>query len=216
MHPSMHLCSHTSHNITYGSSKNKKLTTPPGAGGKGGPTRTKQIDEIAAKHFITTSLQTPRITKFLLISHLGSRRTQPRWMDPEDWKFVTHINDDVLPAYYKAKLEADEYLTALSRKVRESRPDFQAICLRPGLLSDALPTGLVQLGRTRKGKGSVTREDVGRVADSLLARADTRGWYDLLNGLDEGIEEAVDRVVREGDDAVEGEDVDGMVKRFGL
>jgi hypothetical protein len=59
----------------------------------------------------------------------------------------------------------------------------------------------------------VTREDVARVADQLLARADTEGWYDLLNG-EEPIEEAVERVAREKVDAVDGEDVDGMVKRF--
>jgi hypothetical protein len=47
----------------------------------------------------------------------------------------------------------------------------------------------------------------------LLGRADTEGWIDLVNG-EERVEEAVERVAREKVDAVVGEDVEGMVKRF--
>lgn len=190
-----------------------------GAGGKGGPARTNAIDSIAAQQILTASFTTPKITKFLMISHLGSRRVQPTWISDEDWAHLQHINNDVLPAYARAKLEADEYMTALAerRKTYESRSGgggtvFQAINLRPGLLSDSPATGKVQLGKT-KGKGSVTREDVAIVADRLLAREDTGGWYDLLNG-EEGVEEAVERVVRDRVDAVEGEDVEGMVRTF--
>jgi hypothetical protein len=51
------------------------------------------------------------------------------------------------------------------------------------------------------------------VADQLLARDDTEGWIDLVNG-DVPVEEAVEKVASEKIDAVEGEDVEGMVKRF--
>ena len=90
---------------------------------------------------------------------------------------------------------------------------FRAINLRPGTLTDEPATRKVDLGVTPKGKGSVTREDVAIVADLLLARANTEGWIDLVNG-EENVERAVERVVREKVDAVEGEDVEGMVKRF--
>lgn len=71
------------------------------------------------------------------------------------------------------------------------------------------------LGRT-KARGSVTRGDVADVAVRLLEREGVSGWLDLLEG-----EEAVERVVRERVDCVEGEDVEGedvegMVKRYGM
>lgn len=185
-----------------------------GAGGKGGPARTKQIDEIAAKHYIAASFADSKVRKFLLVSHLGSRRNKPSWLSDEEWKYLVHINTDVLPAYAKAKLEADEYLTALAAKKRKTDPGFQAILLRPGYLSDGPGTGKVELGKTRA-KGNVPREDVARVADELLARDNTRGWADLLGG-EENIEDAIDRVVKDKIDVVEGEDVEGMIKRFSL
>lgn len=126
------------------------------------------------------------------------------------------MTTEVLPTYAQAKQEADEYMTALAvQRKRESGPTrpFQAINLRPGLLTDEPATRKVELGITPKGRGSVTREDVAIVADLLLARSDTEGWIDLVNG-EEGVEEAVERVVREKVDAVVGEDVEGMVKRF--
>ncbi|KAE8380698.1 hypothetical protein BDV26DRAFT_256831 [Aspergillus bertholletiae] len=184
-----------------------------GAGGKGGPERTFAIDERAAKHFISASFASPRVTKFLLVSWIGSRRVQPSWMSDDSWGAIQNVFHNVLPAYAKAKLEADEYLTAIAarRKQGQSSP-FQAICLRPGTLTDEPATGKVQLGKT-DGRGNVTREDVAIVADRLLARSDTNGWYDLING-DEPIDDAVERVVREKVDVVEGENVDAMVTRF--
>ncbi|EAW13892.1 uncharacterized protein ACLA_069200 [Aspergillus clavatus NRRL 1] len=189
-----------------------------GAGGKGGPERTFAIDERAAKHFIAAAFATPRVSRFLLISWLGSRREHPSWMSDGDWAAVRNVFERVLPTYAQAKLEADEYLTAVAaRRKHEAEAEagagrVQAICLRPGTLTDEPATGKVELGKTR-GQGSVTREDVARVADQLLAREDTDGWYDLLNG-EEPIEQAVERVAREKVDAVEGEDVGAMVKRF--
>ncbi|PIG84037.1 NAD dependent epimerase/dehydratase family protein [Aspergillus arachidicola] len=183
------------------------------AGGKGGPERTFAIDERAAKHFISASFASPRVTKFLLVSWLGSRRVQPSWMSDEGWEAIQNVFYNVLPAYAKAKLEADEYLTAFAARRKQSQASpFQAICLRPGTLTDEPATGKVQFGKT-EGRGNVTREDVAIVADRLLARSDTNGWYDLING-DEPIDDAVERVVREKVDVVEGEDVDAMVKRF--
>lgn len=183
-----------------------------GAGGKGGPERTYAIDQDAAKHFINASFSYPSVTKFLLISHLGSRRNKARWMSDEDWAHIVHLDTQALPTYARAKLEADEYFTALAAKRKKEGGHFQAINLRPGLLDDNKATGKVQLGHTRA-VGTVSREDVAIVADRLLARADTEGWIDLMEG-DEPVDEAIERVVREKIDAVEGEDVEAMIKRF--
>lgn len=149
-----------------------------------------------------------------MISYLGSRVKKPAWFPDEDWADTMRVNTEVLPTYAKAKLEADQYMTALAakRKADTSARPFQAINLRPGFLTDQPATRMVDLGRT-KGKGSVTREDVAIVADQLLARADVEGWIDLING-DLPVDQAVEKVAKEKKDAVEGEDVDGMVKRF--
>jgi len=117
----------------------------------------------------------------------------------------------VLPDYFAAKVEADECLTALAKK-REG--DFQAIVFRPGSLTDGEPTGKVTLGRT-KARGNVTRGDVADVAVRLLEREGVSAWLDLLEG-EEKVDGAVERVVGEGVNCVEGEDVEGMVKRYGM
>jgi hypothetical protein len=165
---------------------------------------------------MTASFASPGISKFLMVSYLGSRRKQPSWMPDDQWAGIVKMNTEVLPTYAQAKQEADEYMTALAaQRKRESGPTrpFQAINLRPGLLTDQPATRKVELGITPKGRGSVTREDVAIVADMLLGRADTEGWIDLING-EERVEEAVERVAREKVDAVVGEDIEGMVKRF--
>ncbi|KAL3435870.1 hypothetical protein BDV09DRAFT_184663 [Aspergillus tetrazonus] len=190
-----------------------------GAGGKGGPSRTIAIDEVAAKAFISASHAHPRVKKFLLVSWIGSRRTKPSWFTDADWSHSRNVFDNVLPTYAKAKLEADEFLTAHAAvRNRQSAAGkagrLDAICLRPGLLTDEPATGRVTLGKT-KSEGKVSRENVARVADVLLAKDGSKGWVDLLDG-EEEIGDAVERVVREGVDVVEGEDVDAMVKRFGL
>lgn len=58
----------------------------------------------------------------------------------------------------------------------------------------------------------ISREDVATVAAALLERDDTRGWYDLLQG-DDSIDSAVDALVQEGFDGIEGEDLDRIYAR---
>lgn len=140
-------------------------------------------------------------------------------MTADAWAHISHVNTQVLPAYYRAKLEADEFLTAHAAARLKTDPDFQTILLRPGLLTDDGPespaTGRVELGRTHQTGGNVSRGNVARVAEALLEREDTRGWLDVLDG-DVPVEEAVQRVVSERVDAVEGEDVQAMRTRFGV
>ncbi|XRM48568.1 hypothetical protein ABZX51_011484 [Aspergillus tubingensis] len=191
-----------------------------GAGGKGGPARTHAIDEVAAKHFLSASFSHPSVRKFLLVSWIGSRRKQPTWLSDDEWAGLQNVFYNVLPAYAKAKLEADEYMTALAAARKKlvaagAAQPLQAINLRPGTLTDTPATRKVDLGKTKKGRANVSREDVAIVADALLARDDVEGWLDLLEG-EEDVEVAVERVARERVDAVEGEDVEGMVRRFGL
>lgn len=183
----------------------------PGAGGKGGSTRTYAIDRDAAQHFIRASVRTPSISKFLLVSYNGSRRKQPPWWNAEQWASAQKINSETLKHYYAAKLDADECLTALAKQRGDG---FAAIVLRPGYLTDDEATGRVSLGKGAA-KGQVRRADVAAVAAELLGNDKANGWYDLLEG-DEDISTAVERVVRDKVDCVEGEDVDAMVTRYKL
>jgi len=180
-----------------------------GAGGKGGADRTNAIDRDAAIHFIKSSISTPSIIKFLMVSALSSRRTRAPWWDSESWALVEKMNTQILPVYCVAKLAADECLTVLGEKrIRDGDKGFQYIDLRPGGLSDEEATGKVQLGKT-SAKGLVSRADVADVGVRLLERGDTRGWFDLLGG-EEEVGEAVERVVREGVNSIEGEDIEKM------
>ena len=149
----------------------------------------------------------------MMVSFLGSRRNRPSWISEDDWQGMEKVKREALATYAQAKLEADEYMTALAARRKDDSRPFQAINLRPGTLTDEPATRKVELGKTSKSRGYVTREDVAIVADQLLARSDTEGWIDLING-DVPVEEAVEKVATEKIDAVEGEDVDGMVKRF--
>jgi nucleoside-diphosphate-sugar epimerase len=158
-----------------------------------------------------------------MVSYIASRRGYPSWWNQSDREAADKVNTQTLPAYYKAKVAADEHLAALAKKRGQG---FQAINLRPGTLTDDEGTGKVWLGQylarllgmgdvwltcLRTGKtsarGKVTREDVARVAAALLERDDVQGWWDLLEGDDE-IAPAVDKLAKEGWDAMlDGEDL---------
>jgi nucleoside-diphosphate-sugar epimerase len=117
---------------------------------------------------------------------------------------VRRSNDEVLVDYGKAKIAADHYFARQSAK-RAQDQSFQGITLRPGTLSDDHEVGKISLGKT-KAVGKISRGDVAEVATQLLARDDTRGWYDLQQG-QESIADAIAKCIREGVDSVEGEDL---------
>lgn len=111
--------------------------------------------------------------------------------------------------YHAAKLAADECLTAAARKRGSG---FRGIVLRPGSLTNDKEWGNVALGKT-KARGSVNRKKVARVTMELLEKAQTGAWLDILDGDEETVEDAVKRVVKEGVDCIEGEDVEAIMQR---
>ena len=149
------------------------------------------------------------MTKFLMVSYIGSRRNRAPWWSDQDWASAQRTNTEILPHYHKAKVEADEYLTAVAkRRVDRGDSDFRCIILRPGSLTDVEAQGKVRLGKTSS-TGSIPRADVAAVAVELLERDNAHGWYDLLEGNDT-IAEAVDQVIEESVDCIEGEDLDAI------
>jgi hypothetical protein len=167
------------------------------------------------------------------IAHVGtqSRKGYPPWWTSEDKDAASKVNNEILHNYFLAKVEADEHLEALTKKRMDSGDkEFQSINLRPGTLTDKPATGKVMLGKTPArgskcsscdeiaGKSTmltyvgVPREDVARVAASLLVRDDTRGWFDLLEGED-SIDKAIDDLVSSGHNGLEGEDMERIWAR---
>ncbi|EPS39112.1 hypothetical protein H072_7115 [Dactylellina haptotyla CBS 200.50] len=176
-----------------------------GAGGKGGPVRTFAIDRDACRYYIDAAASSSSVKKFLLISYIASRRSYPSWWTKEDRDSADHVNQNILANYFKAKVDADEYLLARAKAARDNGKEFYDICLRPGTLTDDDGGNGVLLGKTPS-RGDVSRTDVARVASELL-NTEYKGWVDLLKG-SESVEDAVKRVVQDKVDCVEGEDLD--------
>ncbi|KAK7226733.1 hypothetical protein V2G26_014736 [Clonostachys chloroleuca] len=174
-----------------------------GAGGKGSPERTFRIDRDAAIHLIYAAAAIPTITRFLLISHNGSRQLAAPWWSPGEWeKFYDWVTNGTLANYFKAKLVADEELYRVSRESKT----IIGISLRPATLTTK-PAGKVTLGKTPCVHGYVSRESVARAADGLLAAKGIRNsWVDIYDG-EEDLDEAVLRVVNNNVDAAEGDPV---------
>ncbi|RSL92117.1 hypothetical protein CEP52_014003 [Fusarium oligoseptatum] len=149
-----------------------------GAGGKGGPERTFVIDRDATINFIKAAIETPGINKFILISYLACRQRPPHWWNDASWKYAQEMQGGYLKSYCQAKLAADEVLLQEASK----RADFVGISLRPGMLSDE-PAGRVELGKTNGSEGNELQTC----------------WLDMLDG--------IEGVVRNRDNAAEGEDV---------
>ncbi|KAI2467571.1 NAD(P)-binding protein [Annulohypoxylon bovei var. microspora] len=171
-----------------------------GAGGKGGPERTFKIDRDAASHFVRASVATPSVTKFVMISFIGSRLKKPSWWTEEVWQEDLSTTRKVLQKYYEAKVAADQVLYEEGKK----RQDFAGICLRPGALT-LEPPGKVRLGKLPVVKGTSSRASVANLTALLLDAPNVKNcWLDTLDG-DEDPEAAVTRVVDEGVDAAEGE-----------
>ena len=171
-----------------------------GAGGKPPISRTYTIDRDACIYFINAAASTPSVTKFLLVSYIGSRRSRAPWWTDQDWAATQEINNGALKDYHIAKLAADEALVAAGKERRE---DWVGWCLRPGNLSDE-NVGGVKAGKI-EARGKIGRGKVAKLALALLASEGRGGWVDCLDG-DEPVEGAIDRVIREGIDCRDGEE----------
>ncbi|KAL6720445.1 hypothetical protein ACLMJK_002368 [Lecanora helva] len=170
-----------------------------GAGGKGGPARTKAIDQDACIAFIQAAAATPSVSKLIIISYVGSRRAKAPWWNDDEWVAMQEVNNGVLKNYYPAKLAADEALSSLYPK---GKAGSVGISLRPGNLTDGEGANVI-LGRTGA-RGKVPRQDVARVTAELLANDGVdSGWLDLLEG-EEDIGAAVSRYAKDGVDCSEG------------
>lgn len=176
------------------------------------------IDHDAAISFTKASVHAPSIKKFLTVSYISSRRSRPSWWSDSDWESSQRVNNEILPTYFKAKVAADEVLTVLAKErfdeeARNGVPEkdrFCGISLRPGTLT-LEKAGRVMMGRITC-QGKVSRASVAEAVVAVLDTEGARGWFDMLDG-EEEVGAAVKRLVRDGVDGVEGEDLEGMKER---
>ncbi|CAO1633133.1 unnamed protein product [Sympodiomycopsis kandeliae] len=173
-----------------------------GAGGKGGPERTKAVDEQGAiKVFDAieeSSLpQKQSFRRFLLCSAVDSRdikNTKPDWYQDKDFETSQRMRK-VLGPYMEAKYNADLNLS--------KRTSFPWFVLRPSALKDVDGTGKVNLA-VRKGiSEGIPRQDVANIILSVAQLpkghpgVDWQMW-DLIGGeggvdIDLAVKEAADR-----------------------
>ena len=140
-----------------------------GGGPDGNAARKETVDKGAAV-MLADAAAAAGVRRYLMVSAMGTENADPD-------------SDDVFQVYLRAKQAADDHLRA---------SDLDWTIVRPGRLTDDVPTGLVQVGQLES--GSVTRGDVAHVLAEVLESANTHGTtFDLLNG-DVPIAEAIGKL----------------------
>jgi uncharacterized protein YbjT (DUF2867 family) len=140
-----------------------------GGGPDGNAARKETVDKGAAV-LLADAAQAAGVRRYLMVSAMGTEGADPD-------------SDDVFQVYLRAKQAADDYL-------RSSDLDWTIV--RPGRLTDDVPTGQVQVGQLDG--GSVTRGDVAHVLAELVEADNTIGkTFDVLNG-DLPVAEAISKL----------------------
>jgi uncharacterized protein YbjT (DUF2867 family) len=128
-------------------------------GGADGNAGRKEIVDKGAAIMLADAAEAAGVRRYVMVSAMGTEGA-----DPE--------SDEVFQVYLRAKQEADDDLRAR---------DLDWTVVRPGRLTDDVPTGLVQVGHLEG--GAVTRTDVAHVLAEALEHDNTIGkTFDVLNG----------------------------------
>src|SRR3954452_5198716 len=140
-----------------------------GGGPDGNAARKETVDKGAAV-MLADAAEAAGVRRYVMVSAMGTENADPD-------------SDEVFQVYLRAKQAADDDLRAR---------DLDWTVVRPGRLTDDVPTGLVQVGRLER--GTVTRGDVAHVLAEVLESENTIGTtFDLLNG-DLPVAEAIGRL----------------------
>ena len=128
-------------------------------GGPDGNAQRKETVDKGAAIMLADAAQAAGVRRYVMISAMGTESADPD-------------SDEVFQVYLRAKQDADDDLRAR---------DLDWTVVRPGRLTDDVPTGLVQVGRLER--GSVTRGDVAHVVAEVLESDRAIGkTFDVLNG----------------------------------
>lgn len=148
---------------------------------------------------IIAAFYSSKISKFLMISYLSSRRKQRETeMTDEMWNDIANSDEGQIPVFEKEKLEAEEFLDAMNawrRRQTHLSPNFQSIHVTTGSLSDLPGRGKISIHPEQVSlEGEISRQDVAEGIEQLLARQDTNGRYGILSGEDD-IKTAIPKAV---------------------
>jgi len=128
-------------------------------GGADGNAARKEIVDKGAAIMLADAAEAAGVRRYLMISSMGTETADPD-------------SEEVFQVYLLAKQAADD-------DVRSRDLDWTVV--RPGRLTDDVPTGHVQVGTLER--GAVTRRDVAHVLAEALEADNTAGkTFDLLNG----------------------------------
>ena len=131
-----------------------------GGGPDGNAARKETVDKGAAI-MLADAAEAAGVRRFVMVSSMGTDRADPD-------------SEEIFQIYLRAKQAADDDL--------RSR-DLDWTIVKPGRLSDDVPTGLVKVGELER--GTVTRGDVAHVLAEVIEADNTIGkTFDVLNGED--------------------------------
>jgi len=140
-----------------------------GGGPDGNAARKETVDKGAAI-MLADAAEAAGVRRYVMVSAMGTEQADPD-------------SDDVMQVYLRAKQAADDYV--------RSR-DLDWTIVRPGMLTDEVPTGRVRVGALER--GSVTRGDVAHVLAEVLEAQNTFGkTFDVLAG-DEPVTKAISKL----------------------
>lgn len=129
-----------------------------GGGADGNAARKETVDKGAAI-MLADAAQAAGVRRYVMLSSMGTEGADPD-------------SQDVFQVYLRAKRAAE-----LDLKAR----DLDWTIVRPGRLTDDVPTGLVQVGELERGE--VTRGDVAHVlAEVIETEATIAQTFDVLGG----------------------------------
>ncbi|MFI2742136.1 SDR family oxidoreductase [Zhouia sp. PK063] len=135
-----------------------KIIFAAGSGSETGPEKTIAIDQEGAKKLIDEAKKA-KVKKFVMLSAINAD-------DPQSNKKLEH--------YLKAKKNADEHL---------QKSGLKYTIVRPGTLSDEIPSGTIDIAEKLDYKNDITRQDVAHVlALSLADNLVQNKTFEVLEG----------------------------------
>lgn len=138
-----------------------------GGGADGNAARKETVDKGGAVLLADAAVRTG-VRRYVMVSAMGTEAADPD-------------SDDVFQVYLRAKQAADDHLRS---------QDLDWTVVRPGKLTDDVPTGRVRAGESLD-YGSITRGDVAHVLAEVLETPSTIGkTFDVLAG-DAPVREAI-------------------------
>ncbi|GJJ14087.1 hypothetical protein Clacol_008344 [Clathrus columnatus] len=168
-----------------------------GAGGKGGPERTKTVDfEGAVKIFDAIEGVKNIKPRLILVGAIDARdpnrlEDYPSHYSEQD-KDISRRAHEILKDYYIWKYEADKNLS--------QRTSFEWTILRPTSLDDTSGTGTAEIGFTQLGI-PISRDDVAEALFHLASRIQAHGLILDMIGGNTPIAEALDSAIQKRESA---------------